>query len=132
MVRKSLAILLAVAMASPALAANVKLKASLAGGGTADPDGSGAFSATADVDKGQLCYELSVKDIATARAAHIHSAATGAPVVPLEAPGTGSSKGCATVAADLLSAIIANPAGYYVNVHTADFPGGAVKGNLSK
>jgi hypothetical protein len=31
-----------------------------------------------------------------------------------------------------LKPIIANPAGYYVNIHNADFPGGAVRGQLAK
>jgi hypothetical protein len=133
MLRKSLAVLLAVTMATPALAAEVKLNSALTGG-SADPDGSGTFSATADTDKNQLCYELSVKDIGTAMAAHIHKGAAGTnggPVVSLEAPGSGSSKACASVEADVLSAIIADPAGYYVNVHTAEFRGGAIRGQLS-
>jgi CHRD domain len=32
----------------------------------------------------------------------------------------------------LAAAICANPAGYYVNYHTTDFPGGAVRGQLNE
>jgi CHRD domain len=32
--------------------------------------------------------------------------------------------------ATLAAAICANPAGYYVNYHTQDFPGGAIRGQL--
>jgi hypothetical protein len=135
MIRKSLVILLALTIASPVVAAGVQLKSTLRGGGSVDPDGSGTFSATVDRAKGQLCYKLKVKNIDVAQAAHIHKGAAGAsgpPVVPLGAPVKGSSKGCASVAADALSAIVAHPADYYVNVHNAAFPGGAIRGQLTK
>jgi hypothetical protein len=67
--------------------------------------------------------------------AHIHKAPAGAngPVaVPFTAPTNGASEGCATVAPDVAAAIAADPAGYYVNVHNAAFPGGAVRGQLAK
>jgi hypothetical protein len=35
------------------------------------------------------------------------------------------------VAADLLEAIAADPAGYYVNLHNPRFPGGAIRGQLT-
>ena len=63
-------------------------------------------------------------------AAHIHVAAAGSPgpvVVPLN-PYAG---GCTTVDRELAIAILTNPAGYYVNVHNAPYPGGAARGQLS-
>ena len=44
----------------------------------------------------------------------------------------GSTEGCTSGQdAAALQAIIDGPAGYYVNVHNADFPGGAVRGQLA-
>ncbi|AKM11582.1 hypothetical protein AB433_05970 [Croceicoccus naphthovorans] len=96
-----------------------------------DPDGRGQFMGW--VKDGQLCYRLMVNKIDAATMAHIHTAPAGAngPVaVPLEAPATGKAEGCADVDADLLAAMLASPADYYVNVHNAEYPGGAVRGQL--
>ena len=52
---------------APALAAEVKLAATLDGAsqtGGGDTDGSGAFTGEIDPDSGDLCYTLTVKDIA--------------------------------------------------------------------
>ena len=51
-------------------------------------------------------------------------------MIPFTAPATGTSSGCLTANADLVHEILANPAGFYVNVHNAQFPGGAVRGQL--
>ena len=54
-------------------------------------------------------------------------------VQALQQPATGdpgASSDCVEVAASLARAIQKNPAKYYVNVHTGDFPGGAVRGQL--
>jgi hypothetical protein len=43
----------------------------------------------------------------------------------------GSSEGCAEDQdADVLQAIVDDPAGYYVNLHTEEFPPGAIRGQL--
>jgi hypothetical protein len=39
----------------------------------------------------------------------------------MDTPQAGPAGGCAPIAADLAAAMIADPAGYYVNVHTAPF-----------
>lgn len=135
MLRKSLAILLALTVVSPAVAAEVKLKAAMDGSGGGDADGSGTAAVTIDTDKGQLCYTIEVQGIDPASIAHIHQGAAGArggPVVSIDAPSTGKSQGCASAGADVLTAIIADPAGYYVNVHNGAHPGGAIRGQLSK
>lgn len=128
---------LLVAMAAPAAAAGVKLEATLAGAnevGGGDPDGTGRFSAEMDVDGGKLCYTLTADKIAQATAAHIHTGVAGTngpPVVTLSLAG-GAEKLCAAVDSAALKPIAANPAGYYVNVHNAEFPAGAVRGQLEK
>lgn len=101
-----------------------------------DPDGSGSATVTLNQGQAEVCFELSVANIEPAFAAHIHVGAAGVPgpvVVGLAPPTTGSSSGCVTdVDPELIKAIRQNPAGYYVNVHNASFPGGAVRGQLAK
>jgi hypothetical protein len=100
-----------------------------------DPDGTGTASFRINPGQGQVCYKLTVANIATATAAHIHKGAAGTaggPVVPLKAPSTGSVEDCATVSKDVAEDMIKNPGAYYVNVHNAEFPGGAVRAQLSK
>jgi hypothetical protein len=103
--------------------------------GPGDPDGRGSSTVTVDFNTREVCYTLTVSNIETATAAHIHRGTedvAGPVVVPLAAPTTGSSSGCVAVAdAALLNAIARNPELYYVNVHNAAFPNGAVRGQLS-
>ncbi len=102
--------------------------------GPGDPDGSGSASLRLNPGQGEICYELAVANIAPATAAHIHvgpAGVAGPVVVPLAPPTSGSSSACAAVDRDLVLAILKNPAGYYVNVHNAGFPAGAVRGQLS-
>ena len=40
--------------------------------------------------------------------------------------------GCVPVTAEVSAALLDNPGGYYVNVHTRAFPSGAIRGQLSK
>jgi hypothetical protein len=116
-----------------------RLKATLTGAaevpGPGDADGTGHVTLTLSAGKNQICYELAVSNIGTATAAHIHSGAAdaaGPVLVMLKAPETGSSKDCVTLDREKILDIIKNPQNYYVNVHNADFPDGAVRGQLSK
>lgn len=106
--------------------------------GPGDPNGSGTANITLNQGQRRVCFEIVVSDITLpATAAHIHvgSADVAGPVVvPLAPPdASGTSSGCVSdVDRDLIKAIRQNPSAYYVNVHTTDFPAGAVRGQLSK
>ena len=105
-----------------------------------DQDGSGTANVVVNVGQRRICYELTVEDILLpASGAHIHvapagSAPAGNIVVHLIAPdGDGTSSACVdNVDRELLRAIVSNPMNYYINVHTTEFPSGAVRGQFSR
>ena len=85
--------------------------------------------------KGQVCYEIIAKDIQAPTAAHIHAGVTGqagAPKVSFKAAAGGMWKGCANADKALIKDLMDNPANFYVNVHNAEFPDGALRGQLAK
>ena len=102
------------------------------GGG--DPNGFGFARVTVDRSTNEVCYRLSVAQISLATAAHIHRGAAGTAgpvVVPFDAPANdGFSSGCVAADAALVAEIIADPSQFYVNVHNADYPPGAIRGQL--
>jgi len=104
--------------------------------GPGDADGGGAVKITVNQGKSQVCFEITVSNIADATAAHIHEAAAGqaGPVVVTLAPppAGGSSKNCVNADQELIKRIRQNPENFYVNVHNAEFADGAVRGQLSK
>jgi hypothetical protein len=104
--------------------------------GPGDEDGSGTAKITVNPGQEEVCWELFVEDITLpATGAHIHEGAVGEAgdvVVHLTPPdASGVSSGCITVERELALDILKNPENYYVNVHTTDFPDGAVRGQLS-
>jgi len=106
--------------------------------GPGDPDGSGSAKLTLNPGLEQVCWQISVADVAPITAAHIHKAPAGVAggvVVPLFLPlpdADGNSSGCIAADRELILDIIQNPEEYYVNVHNTDFPAGALRGQLSK
>jgi hypothetical protein len=90
-----------------------------------------------DTGPGTICFQLDAFNIKLpAAAAHIHAGAKGVAgpiVVPLAPPDAfNHSRGCAKgVDRALITQILTHPYDYYVNVHTSDFPGGAMRGQIA-
>src|SRR5262245_5396199 len=135
------AILAVLALSSIAADGGRKFTTTLTGAaevpGPGDPDGSGSATITLNPGTGQVCWVINVSGITLpAAAAHIHEAPVGVagPVdVGLSAPDAdGIASGCAAVSREEIKEIIQHPEEYYVNVHTSDFPAGALRGQLSK
>jgi hypothetical protein len=103
--------------------------------GVGDTDGAGNAVVRFRAEEAQVCFRITVQNIGLPSVgAHIHRGAAGANgpiVVGFRAPdASGSSSGCVTADRAVMDAILAGPTGYYVNVHTTDFPGGAIRGQL--
>lgn len=94
--------------------------------------GSGSASFTIRLGKAEICHTLTVNGLTGVTAAHIHRGSTGAVVVPLTTPSSGSSNGCSTVDKALLQEIVRSPGAFYVNVHTSSYPNGQIQGNLTR
>jgi hypothetical protein len=98
-----------------------------------DPDGAGLARIEINNSTNTVCTDLEIRQISPATAAHIHRGAVGVngpPVITLDTPDDNDSDDCDEVDQALIDEIRANPAGFYVNVHTADFPDGAIRGQL--
>ncbi len=101
-----------------------------------DPDGMGTIELSLNQGQGTITYSLHVEGIEPAAAAHIHFGSAGMPgpvVLTLMAPTNGMSAGVLqNVDKELIKNIRKNPEMYYVNVHNSMYPGGALRGQLSK
>jgi hypothetical protein len=114
-----------------------------------DPNGRGeAYVFGIDGDAKTLCYVLQVQKLALVEpgmAAHIHrgrAGENGPVVVNLARPFDGVSADCLTEGEILpngsaafapgqtVAGFLADPEGFYVNVHNPDHPGGAIRGQL--
>jgi hypothetical protein len=145
----ALAVALAVAVPATAGAASAvnggrPLSTTLTGAtevpGPGDPSATGEAEITLNQGQGRVCFAVSWANVeGTVTMGHIHVGAAGASggvVVPLFSgsyAGTDSASGCVQeVEPSLIKAIRMDPSDYYVNLHSTEFPGGALRGQLSK
>lgn len=102
--------------------------------GPGDPDGSGHAHVTLNQGQERVCFDIEVADVEPIAAAHIHvgtADVAGGIVVDFDVPTNGLS-GCVSADRELIKDIRQSPSDYYVNVHNADFPAGALRGQLGK
>jgi hypothetical protein len=138
MFRRSLVLAsFAVMFAGGASAATVKYHAALTPAAEVPPTkstGSGEATASLDTATHELTYDITFKGLeGDATAAHIHGPAeagkNGGVALPLgsapKSPIHGSAKLTPEQEKDLTAGM------YYVNVHTKDNPGGAIRGQLT-
>ena len=95
--------------------------------------GSGKAVITLNAGTGKVCWTFSnLKGVSKVNASHIHKAPTGksGAVVVAFFSGALKTKGCVTASKSLITAIEKSPSAYYVNIHTAKYPAGAIRGQL--
>lgn len=96
-----------------------------------DPNGWGKAEISINDAADQICTDLEVRDVSTVTAAHIHSS-SGATVVNLDRPDDNDSNDCDDASDALLDQIRRDPGAFYVDIHTTQYPGGAIRGRLFK
>lgn len=132
---KRIATLLFLLALAPAAAFAQSYSATLTGPaevpGPGDTDGLGFAVVT--IDGTHVHYTVFAQNIGAPTASHIHlgaAGASGAVVVPFDV--NTLTNGSVDITQELANQINANPSGYYVNVHNAEFPGGAIRGQLTR
>jgi len=109
--------------------------------GPGDPSGTGEATITVNGTTGQVCLNLTTAGLTATSpatpsitAAHIHPGLPGTanpPVVDFAVTSGTSVAKCVASTPLQAAAIIASPNAFYLNAHTADFPNGAIRGQLA-
>ncbi len=124
-----LALLGAVVFSVGATVAQTTLTATLAGGTGGDQDGTGYAVVTFTGTK--VDYSILVQNIASPTAAYVRRAADDSLALDLQVAFIGNlATGSLTASASTVTAVLGNPAAYYVTVVNAEFPAGAIRGAL--
>lgn len=128
-----------------------RLKATLSAAnevpGPGNPDLSGKADLIVSPRKGEICFEIELENVVPGAkeddpvvGVHIHPGLVGTACVvgqdcvfgvDLDFPTEGLD-GCVRAGTELLNSIVEQPEEFYLNVHTASFPAGALRGQLEK
>ncbi len=111
-------------------AAPVALSATLRPSG--DANGSGHAMLTLNENRRKVCATIHWTGIDDPTFAHIHKKSDGSVVVDLTGAVTGGAKCTRGVARRTIRRIVNRPGRYYVNVHNAPYPAGAIQGKLHR
>lgn len=102
--------------------------------GPGDPDGYGTAEISISDELTRVCWDLNdLQNLGPITGAHIHRGAAGenGPVVLGFSRATeGGWRGCSTDTDWVQRAFSEGLSNYYVNVHTAEYPEGAIRGQL--
>jgi len=96
------------------------------------PDSFGTANVFVDMGSGRLCYRLGYDGINRPSAAHIHRGGpgqAGQPVIDLH-PEANGDEGCVGADPTALRNLRDHPEAFYLNLHTAENPDGAMRGQL--
>jgi hypothetical protein len=134
----AVAALAALALPGTLQAAGVKLEAALDGNeevpDKGDPNGSGLAKVTVKRAQKKVCSRITYEKIEPANAAHIHKGkqdvAGPIKVTLFEGEFASDERACVGVSKKLAKRIENRPQNYYVNVHNAEYPAGAIRGQL--
>lgn len=103
--------------------------------GPGDPDGMADAEISISDAFDQVCWEVkNVRNIGAVTAAHIHygrAGTNGPPVFTLTTSNEGRLQGCSHGREWTENRLQGNPQDFYVNLHTADYPNGAIRGQLT-
>jgi CHRD domain/S-layer homology domain len=125
---------------APAAAAPSFFEAGMAGRfvvpGPGDPNAQGIARLEVIPESGEICMHVWVTGVTTPTAMHLHAGEEGESgplVATLLKPIIGAEVFDCIEGLDssLLEAVVANPSNYYVDVHTTEYPDGAVRRQLS-
>lgn len=140
-----LALLAALAIPAADARAPVQLSAKLKGTeevpGPGDPNGKGEAFVNVNRKKRKVCFQLEFKRIGDPTAGHIHKGVDGeaGPVKvtlfedPAGLPSPGAVDGCVRdLKRRLVRKLAKRPQRFYVNLHNAEYPDGAIRGQLER